>query len=169
MQHGEDLHVLNLVAGNVSSARVYDSEALAHWAGRDLSPGERVTVTARSIGPEVERLEIRTADGVLAAGPPTELTCELVVGDPTYVVALAVGGPHERAFTGGAYAHTSPVYLDVAGRHVAREQDVRWCLEWLDGMETLLRSQGTFETAGQLGDHLELIGRAREVYRARLG
>ncbi|MFD8558463.1 CehA/McbA family metallohydrolase [Streptosporangium canum] len=135
----------------------------------DLSPGERVTVTVRSIGPEVERLEIRTADGVLAEGPPAELTCELVAGDPTYVVALAVGGPHERALTGGAYAHTSPVYLDVAGRHVAREQDVRWCLEWLDGMETLLRGQGTFETAGQLGDHLELIGRAREVYRARLG
>ena len=32
MQHGEDLHVLNLVAGNVSSMRVYDSEALEHWA-----------------------------------------------------------------------------------------------------------------------------------------
>ncbi|MER5319443.1 CehA/McbA family metallohydrolase [Streptosporangium roseum] len=135
----------------------------------DLSPGERVTVTARSAGPEVERLEIRTADGVLAEGPPAELTCELVAGDPTYVVAVAVGGPHGRALTGGAYAHTSPVYLDVAGRHVAREQDVRWCLEWLDGMETLLRRQGTFETAGQLGDHLELIERAREVYRARLG
>ncbi|GAA4236744.1 hypothetical protein FHR32_008463 [Streptosporangium album] len=134
----------------------------------DLSPGERVTITVRSAGPEVERLEIRTADGVLAEGPPGELTAELVVTDPTYVVALATGGPHERTFTRGAYAHTSPVYLDAGGRHVAREQDVRWCLEWLDGMEEVLRQEGTFETAEQLGDHLELIERAREVYRARL-
>ncbi|MDP9862135.1 MULTISPECIES: CehA/McbA family metallohydrolase [Streptosporangium] len=135
----------------------------------DLSPGDRVTVTVRSVGPEVERLEIRTADGVLAEGPPGELTAELAVGDPTYVVAVAAGGPHERAFTDGVHAHTSPVYLDVDGRHVARAQDVRWCLRWLDGMEALLRKEGVFETAGQLGDHLELIGRAREVYRARLG
>ena len=72
----------------------------------------------------------------------------LVAGDPTYVVAVAVGGPHERAFhRGGAYAHTSPVYLDVGGRHVAREQDVRWCLEWLDRLEALLRER-PFETPG---------------------
>ncbi|MFJ2032027.1 CehA/McbA family metallohydrolase [Streptosporangium sp. NPDC087985] len=135
----------------------------------DLSPGARVTVTVRSIGPEVERLEIRTADGVLAEGPPGELTAELAVTDPTYVVALATGGPHERTLTRGAYAHTSPVYLDLGGRHVAREADIRWCLEWLDGMEEVLRQEGTFETAGQLGDHLELIERAREVYRSRLG
>ncbi|OPG06393.1 CehA/McbA family metallohydrolase [Microbispora sp. GKU 823] len=35
-QLGEDLHVLNLVAGNVAGDRVYDREALQHWAGRDL-------------------------------------------------------------------------------------------------------------------------------------
>lgn len=134
----------------------------------DLSPGERITITARSVGPEVQRLEIRTADGVLAEGPPGELTAELVVGDPTYVVALATGGPHERSFTGEVYAHTSPVYLDVDGRHVARAEDVGWCLEWLDTLEALLREEGVFETAGQLTDHLDLIGRAREVYRERL-
>ncbi|AWS44860.1 CehA/McbA family metallohydrolase [Streptosporangium sp. 'caverna'] len=136
----------------------------------EVSPGDRVTITVGSVGPEVERLEIRTADGVLAEGPPGALTAELVVGDPTYVVAVAVGGSHERVFTGtGAYAHTSPVYLDVGGRHVAREQDIRWCLEWLDHTETMLREEGRFETPGQLGDHLDLIERAREVYRSRLG
>ena len=134
----------------------------------DLSPGERITITVRSVGPEVERLEIRTADGVLAEGPPGELTAELVVGDPTYVVALATGGPHERSFTDEVYAHTSPVYLDVDGRHVARAEDVVWCLEWLDALEELLRKEGVFETAGQLTDHLDLIDRAREVYRERL-
>ncbi|MFC7584915.1 CehA/McbA family metallohydrolase [Nonomuraea antimicrobica] len=35
-QSGEDLHVLNLVAGNVAGERVYDRELLEEWAGRDL-------------------------------------------------------------------------------------------------------------------------------------
>ncbi|MFI6511794.1 CehA/McbA family metallohydrolase [Streptosporangium sp. NPDC050855] len=144
--------------------------AAGHGPGAtlDLSPGERITVTARSIGPEVERLEIRTADGVLAEGPPDELTAELVAGEPTYVVAVATGGPHERSFTREVYAHTSPVYLDVDGRHVARAEDVAWCLEWLDTLERLLREEGTFEAPGQLGDHLDVIERARRVYRDRL-
>ncbi|GAA3022124.1 CehA/McbA family metallohydrolase [Streptosporangium longisporum] len=144
--------------------------AAGHGPGAtlDLSPGERITVTARSIGPEVERLQIRTADGVLAEGPPDELTAELVAGEPTYVVAVATGGPHERSFTREVYAHTSPVYLDVDGRHVARAEDVAWCLEWLDTLERLLREEGTFEAPGQLDDHLDVIDRARRVYRDRL-
>ncbi|WP_327085289.1 hypothetical protein OIE66_23345 [Nonomuraea sp. NBC_01738] len=45
-QHGEDLHVLNLLAGNVSGPRVYDREALTAWAGRDL-PWSDATHVAR--------------------------------------------------------------------------------------------------------------------------
>src|SRR5690606_39602949 len=102
----------------------------------DLAPGEEVEITVTSVGPEVENLEIRTADGVLAQGPPGRLTATLRAGDPTYVVAVATGGPHQRTFHGsGAYAHTSPVYLNVAGARVARPEDVRWCLGWLDRLE----------------------------------
>ncbi|WP_236667981.1 MULTISPECIES: CehA/McbA family metallohydrolase [unclassified Nonomuraea] len=135
----------------------------------DLAAGRRAEIVVTSIGPEVERLEIRTADGVLAQGPPGRLTTSLVADEPTYVVAVATGPPHPRTLHGrGAYAHTSPVYVDVAGSHVAREADVRWCLAWLDRLEELLREFGTFETEEQLGDHLEVYGRARKVYRGRL-
>ncbi|GGS49560.1 hypothetical protein GCM10010156_05310 [Planobispora rosea] len=134
-----------------------------------LSPGDRVTITARSVGPEVERLEIRTAAGVHAEGKGGHLTVELAADRPDYVVAIASGGPHERSFhAGGAYACTSPVYLDVAGRHVARPEDVRWCLEWLDALEAMVRGEGRFESPGQLDDHLALYERARGVYRSRL-
>ncbi|TMR91357.1 CehA/McbA family metallohydrolase [Nonomuraea basaltis] len=135
----------------------------------ELAPGQRVEIVAASIGPEVESLEIRTAEGVLAQGPRGRLVASMVVREPTYVVAVASGGPHPRTFhRRGAYAHTSPVYLDVAGEHVARESDVRWCLAWLDRLEEVLREFGTFETEEQLGDHLELYERARAVYRKRL-
>jgi hypothetical protein len=36
MQQGEDLHLLNLVAGNLATARVYDREAFEHWLDDDL-------------------------------------------------------------------------------------------------------------------------------------
>ncbi|MGN9839094.1 CehA/McbA family metallohydrolase [Nonomuraea sp. H19] len=135
----------------------------------ELAPGQRVEIVATSIGPEVESLEIHTAEGVLAQGPPGRLVAAMEVREPTYVVAVASGGPHPRSFhRRGAYAHTSPVYVDVAGGHVAREADVRWCLAWLDRLEMLLREFGTFESKEQLGDHLELYERAREIYRGRL-
>ncbi|MFB4277311.1 CehA/McbA family metallohydrolase [Nonomuraea sp. MTCD27] len=134
----------------------------------ELAPGQRVEIVVSSIGPEVESLEIRTADGVLAQGPPGRLVATTVAGEPTYVVAVATGGPHPRTMHRGAYAHTSPVYVNVAGGHVAREADVRWCLAWLDRLEVVLREFGTFETAEQLGDHLDLYERARKVYRGRL-
>ncbi|WP_205315222.1 CehA/McbA family metallohydrolase [Nonomuraea lactucae] len=135
----------------------------------DLAPDDRVEISVRSIGPEVETLEIRTGDGVLAQGPPGRLTASLVVGEPTYVVAVAAGGPHPRAHHhAGAYAHTSPVYLDVAGGHVARPADVRWCLDWLDRLEAVLRESGRFDCEEQHAGHLALYARARQVYRARL-
>ncbi|MQY09381.1 CehA/McbA family metallohydrolase [Actinomadura macrotermitis] len=135
----------------------------------DLKPGDTVTVTARAAGPELLTVQLRTADGVLAEGPPGELTAELTVDGPTYVVAVAEGPPGPRSMHyAGAFAHTSPVYLDVAGRPVAREADVRWCLEYLDGLADLIRTQARLDGAGQLGDHLALLEEARAVYRSRL-
>ncbi|GAT65391.1 membrane-bound dehydrogenase [Planomonospora sphaerica] len=136
----------------------------------ELAAGDRVRIRAGAIGPEAERLEIRTGDGVLACGPPDGLTAELVVREPTYVVAVATGGPHPRScHPSGAYAHTSPVYLDVAGAHVARRADLEWCLGWLDRLGTLLREDGRFASDEQYRAHLDLYRRAGEVYRSRLG
>ncbi|TYK42724.1 CehA/McbA family metallohydrolase [Actinomadura decatromicini] len=135
----------------------------------DAAPGDRVTVTARTVGPEVDRVELRTADGVLAAGPPGEVGAELTVTGPTYVVAVATGPPHERSMHhSGAFAHTSPVHLRVAGRRVAREADLRWCLDYLDRLGDLLRRAARLETPEQLAAHLDLLDAARAVYTGRL-
>ncbi|GAA4575269.1 CehA/McbA family metallohydrolase [Planotetraspora kaengkrachanensis] len=134
----------------------------------DLSPGDRVTITARATGHGVERLELRTADGVLAAGQAGELVTSFVVDVPTYVVAVATGGGHPLAADGQTFAHTSPVYLDVAGRHVARPEDVRWCMRWLDLLEDLVSGHARLADAAQLADHLDLVEKARTVYAERL-
>ncbi|GAA0410256.1 hypothetical protein Acor_35510 [Acrocarpospora corrugata] len=133
-----------------------------------LQPGDRVTITARTIGPEVERLELHTAGGVLAAGPGGELSATFDVLEPTYVVAAASGGRHPRSLHREVYAHTSPIYLDVAGRHVARAEDVRWCLEWLNLLAGTVRDHARLDSADQLRDHLDLIEKAVTIYRSRL-
>ncbi|WP_327091229.1 CehA/McbA family metallohydrolase [Nonomuraea sp. NBC_01738] len=115
----------------------------------NLQPGARVTATARVIGPHVERVRLLTADGELAAGPPHEVAAELRVDWPTYVVAVA-----EEA--GQVRAHSSPVYLDVEHRRVAREEDVTFCLRWLDLLEDLVK------------DREGLVQEARRVYQSRL-
>ncbi|MFI6925523.1 CehA/McbA family metallohydrolase [Nonomuraea spiralis] len=147
----------------------------------DARPGDHVRVTATAIGPEVAAVRIRTAEGVRAGAerlladerrPDGEerltVTAELRVDEPTYVMAEVVCDPHPRTMTGTGYALTSPVHVDVAGRRVARREDVLWCLEWLDLLEELIRSHARLATTGQLADHVALLDQAREVYRSRL-
>ncbi|MBW8485636.1 CehA/McbA family metallohydrolase [Actinomadura parmotrematis] len=135
----------------------------------DLAPGDTITATARTTGTGPLTLQIRTADGVVAETRSGEATAELTITDPTYLVAVASGPPDAHSMhRTGAYAHTSPVYADVQGRHVAREQDVRWCLDYLDGLEDLIRRHARLDSDAQLQDHLTLLAQARAVYRTRL-
>jgi hypothetical protein len=149
------------------SARFDSGETAGIGDTLDLAPGDRITVRAAAVGPEVEHLEIRTAEGVVAIGV-TEATAELTVTEPTFVVAVASGPAHPRSLNTQVYAHTSPIYLDVAGRHVARPDDVQWCLEWLDLLEDVVREHARLDGQSQLRDHLDLIAKARSVYRCRL-
>ncbi|WP_157249081.1 CehA/McbA family metallohydrolase [Nonomuraea typhae] len=136
----------------------------------DVRPGQRVRVAVRTVGPEAELLEIRTADGVVAQGPPGELVAEVEVTESTYVVAVVTGPRHPRSLhQGGVFAHTSPVLLEADGRPVARKADVKWCLDWLNRLERLIGEFGRFEDPSELRPHLELYQQAREVYRSRLG
>ncbi|GAA2874158.1 hypothetical protein GCM10020220_074430 [Nonomuraea rubra] len=45
---------------------------------------------------------------------------------------------------------------------------MRWCLEWLDGLETLIRQHGRLASPYQFGDHMSLLQQARAVYLGRL-
>ncbi|MEV0383871.1 CehA/McbA family metallohydrolase [Nonomuraea sp. NPDC050643] len=143
--------------------------------------GDRVSVTATAIGPEVAAVRIRTAEGVRAGAERLSadygrrgedlltVTAEFRVDAPTYVVAEVLCDPHARTLTATGYALTSPVYVDVNGRPVARQDDVRWCLEWLDLLEQLIRQHGRLAGPYQFGDHMSLLQQARTIYRGRLG
>jgi hypothetical protein len=84
-------------------------------------------------------------------------------------LAAAVHGdpdPHNGA---PLFAHTTPVYVDVAGRRVARAASARWCLRQLDLLQELADEQGLFDPHDrerQFGDLVTVLDRARAFYRS---
>jgi glutathione S-transferase len=65
-------------------------------------------------------------------------------------------------------AHTSPVYVDLGGRRVARGDDARWCLALLKRLEQFVGQHGHFEPATRadhLGDLVAVLDQARAFYR----
>jgi hypothetical protein len=52
----------------------------------------------------------------------------------------------------------------VSGRAVARAVDARWCLDWLDRLQELVRACGRFANAGQMDDVVDVVARARPFY-----
>jgi hypothetical protein len=81
---------------------------------------------------------------------------------------VARGGSHPNTLDESVLAHTSPVYVDVAGRHVARAADARWCLEFLDTLQRFVDEHGCFDPAtraAHFGDLVAVLDEARSFYR----
>ncbi len=137
------------------------------------SPGDRLTVRATVTGGGVDRLVLHGAGGaVLAAADGAELTADVPVTAGTWLAAAAYGGDDEHTLGAPVFAHTSPVYVDVAGRRVAVPASARWCLAALDALEALVTAEGRFDPARreeQLGALRAVVERARSVYRAVAG
>jgi hypothetical protein len=135
----------------------------------DRRPGDRLPVRIRRAGSGVDRLVLHGPDGELASTSADVLEHEVLVGDGgLWLAAAAYGGDDPHTLGAPVFAHTSPVYVDVGGRRVARADAARWCLDLLDHLEGLVTEQGRFDPARrdeQLGDLLAVITRARVVYR----
>ena len=133
-------------------------------AGRELPV--RVAVHGRFDG----ALQLVGPDGVLAETSGSELTTTVRGDDPGWLAARAVGGPHPMAPEMPVFAHTTPVHVEVDGARIARGEDARWCLAFLDRLEAHLDEHGRFaddpdERRRQRADHAEVLERARVFYR----
>ena len=136
----------------------------------DRRPGDRLRVRADVTGSGVDRLVLHGPDGELADTAGSALDHEITVGrDGLWLAAAAYGGEDPHTLGAPVFAHTSPVYVDVDGRRVARPDAARWCLGLLDGLQELITEHGRFDPvrrAEQLGDLVAVLDRARAVYRA---
>ena len=81
---------------------------------------------------------------------------------------MARGAGHPNTLDESVLAHTSPVYVDVAGQRVARVADARWCLQFLDTLEQLVGQYGHFDPTTRddhFGDLVAVLDEARSFYR----
>ena len=134
----------------------------------DLVAGRRLRVSAVVTGSGVRRLVLHGPDGELASTDGAALDYELEVDAPSWIAAAAYGESDPHTLGAPVFAHTTPVYLDIAGRRVARPQSARWCVRALDLLDNIVREQGRFDPARrdeQLGDMIDVIDRARDFYR----
>lgn len=147
-------------------------EVDGHGPGTRLErrAGDRVRVRASVTGSGVDRLVLYGPDGELASTPGALLEHEMVPDDGVWLAAAAHGGQDDPHTVGApVFAHTSPVWVDVEGRGVARAASARWCLALLDGVHELATEHGRFdphEHDRQLGDLDDVLDRARTYYRA---
>ncbi len=133
----------------------------------DRAVGDRLTVRARATGAGADRLAVVGPDGELATGTGG-LTAELTVDGPLWIAAVARGVGDPRVLDHTSLAHTTPVYVDVAGRRVARTRDARWCLDLLDRLEGFTAEHGHFGQAHQHRDLVAVLDDARAYYRGVL-
>jgi len=135
----------------------------------DATAGDRLVARASVTGPGVDRLTIVGPDGVVAehtSDDPLDVT--VTVDGPLWLAAIARGAAHPRTLDASVFAHTSPVYIDVAGQRVMRRADARWCRSFLDRLEALVEEHARFDEtarADQLGDIVAVLGEARAFYR----
>jgi hypothetical protein len=137
----------------------------------EAAAGRRLAVTARTQGPGVERLELVGPDGVLAqadagGGAAPAIDVEVEADASSWLCAVARGPSHPSVLGPVVFAHTSPVWVEVAGRPVGRAASARWLLDWLDRFEALVRAHGRFADDAQRRDVLAVVDRARPFYAA---
>jgi len=92
---------------------------------------------------------------------------EKIALDKSSWVALRVRGSGHRLTPNDreVYAHTSPVYVSVAGRPVASRADAEFFIEQIDVLIAKMDSRGNFEHRGQRDDIVARFREAQEIYR----
>ena len=93
------------------------------------------------------------------------LDVELPIGRSSWV-ALRVRGPdHPLVFDGPAWAHTSPVYVRVAGRRIASRQDAEYFVDWIEQMLRVVAARNRFASVEDRRQVESLFRRAQDEFR----
>ena len=81
-------------------------------------------------------------------------------------LAVRASGPtHPDLPTGGQYAHSSPVYVRIAGKPADSREDALYFLKWIDRLHLAVRQRDRIPSA-KLRAHVEQqLEAARDVYR----
>ncbi|HEU0123762.1 MAG TPA: CehA/McbA family metallohydrolase [Bryobacteraceae bacterium] len=97
---------------------------------------------------------------------PAHIDESLTISEPSWV-AVRVTGPWERRIVNDSqvFAHTTPVYISLAGRNVRKQADAQYFVHWMQQMIDQVSAAGRFANPAQREEALALLLRALEIYR----
>lgn len=119
----------------------------------------------------LSRFELIQSGRVVASGEFDEKKLSGKIKTPVefersgWVSVRASGPSHPDHPTGGQYAHTSPIYIQVAGKPSDSKEDALYFLKWIDRLALAVRIRDRIPSA-ELRAHVESqLESARAVYR----
>ena len=136
-------------------------------AARDV----RVVVKARSQFPlnKIELIvngEVAGAAKASADGPPEPTTEHTIRIDRSgWIAARASGPPHPDHPASELYAHSSPVYVTVAGKPAASKTDAQFFLAWIDRLAAAVRERDRLPSPELKASVESQMDAARVIYR----
>jgi hypothetical protein len=86
----------------------------------------------------------------------------------SWVAVRALGPWHRLVLNdGGAFAHTSPVYVYMGDQPIAFRGDVRFYIDWVERLIARVKERGRFTTGERRAEVVALFERALQKYRQR--
>jgi hypothetical protein len=90
---------------------------------------------------------------------------ELPIGRSSWI-ALRVRGPESPlVFDGPVWAHTSPVYVKMAGQRIASQQDAEYFVAWIEQMLRVVDARNRFASVENRRQVESLFRRAQDEFR----
>jgi hypothetical protein len=93
------------------------------------------------------------------------LDVEVPIGRSSWI-ALRVRGPESPVvFDGPVWAHTSPVYVQIAGQRIASRQDAEYFVDWIEQMLRVVDARDRFASIENRRQVESLFRRAQNEFR----
>ncbi len=133
----------------------------------------RVAVTVESSVP-FHRIEVIVngevavhddSAGDLAGLRVRRLDVELPIGRSSWIAVRVRGPESPPVFDGPVWAHTSPVYVQVAGRRIASRQDAEYFVAWVEQMLRVIDARNRFAGIEDRRQVESLLRRAQDEFR----
>jgi putative heme-binding domain-containing protein len=134
----------------------------------------QVTATVESYVP-FDRIEILVNGKVVSQDQlPESNTAEVRIHqrefkleiDRSSWIALRVRGPdHPLVFDGPAWAHTSPVYVEVAGQKISSPEDAAYFVDWIEQLLRVVAARNRYATVEDRQEVEALFRKAQNEYR----
>ena len=134
----------------------------------------RVAATVESYVP-VDKLEVIVngkvaAQKEVAAGNQTgarvkRLEVELPLERSSWVALRVRGSDHPSIFDGPAWAHTSPVFVQIAGQKIASREDAKYFVDWIEQMLKVVAARNRYASPDDRQQVESLFRRAQNEFR----